>query len=269
MPDPEAKGGYSMQLTHLRSQLEAYGDKYKHIRFRREDGILEMAVHTDGGPLKWGRLPHAELEDAFLHIARDDQNKAVILTGTGDQFSGPRAEVSSNAAAHKMNAEEWAELAWEAKGFTLNFLSIEVPVIAAVNGPALRHPELPALCDIVLASDTASFQDSAHFVGGLVPGDGVHIIFSMIMGLNRARYFLLMGQELNAEEAKNFGLVNEVLPPEKLMSRAWEVARKIRERPDLHRRYARVLITEQLRRQVNDLLPYGLALEGLGMLGKS
>jgi len=54
------------------------------------------------------------------------------------------------------------------------------------------------MCDIVLASETAEFQDSAHFVGGLVPGDGVHVIFPMAMGLNRGRYFLLTGQRLNA-----------------------------------------------------------------------
>ena len=61
------------------------------------------------------------------------------------------------------------------------------------------------------------------------------------------------------------GLVSEVLPRDKLLPRAWELARLVLQQPELNRRYARICITEQLRRQFNDLLPYGLALEGLAI----
>jgi enoyl-CoA hydratase/carnithine racemase len=154
-------------------------------------------------------------------------------------------------------------LGWEANKLHANLLAIDVPMISAVNGPAARHAELPVMCDIVLASEDASFQDSAHFVGGLVPGDGVHVVFPMVMGLNRGRYFLLTGQILTASQALEAGLVNEVLPRAGLLPRAWELARKIMEQPELNRRYARILLTEQLRRRMSELLPYGLALEGL------
>ena len=254
-----------MDVRHLRTKLDDYASKYKTIRFRREDGILEMSLHTDGGPLRWGRLPHAELEEAFLNVGRDPDNKVIILTGTGDEFSGPAPDPEANRAYHKMTAAEWGELGWEAKGFHTNLLAIEVPMISAVNGPALRHAELPVMCDIVLASETAAFQDSAHFVGGLVPGDCVHIVFPLTMGLNRGRYFLLTGQVIGALEAKEVGLVSEVLPGERLLPRAWELARLILKQPELNRRYARIVMTEQLRRQFNDLLPYGLALEGLAI----
>jgi enoyl-CoA hydratase/carnithine racemase len=251
--------------SHLRTKLADYAEKYKTIRFRREDGILEMTLHTDGGPLRWGRLPHAELEEAFLNVGRDRENQVIILTGTGDEFSGPAPEAEANRKAHHMNADDWSELGWEAKNFHANLLAIEVPMISAVNGPALRHAELPVMCDIVLCSENAAFQDSAHFVGGLVPGDGVHIVFPLTMGLNRGRYFLLTGQKIGAQEAKEVGLVSEVLPREKLLPRAWELARLVLQQPEINRRYARVCITEQLRRQFNDLLPYGLALEGLAI----
>lgn len=254
-----------MNIEDYRTKLEDYADKYETIRMRREDGILEITVHTDGGSLRWGRLPHVELEEAFLNIGRDRDNKIVILTGTGDEFSGPAPDAEANRAAHKMTPDEWGELGWEAKNFHTNLLAIDVPMISAVNGPAVRHAELPIMCDIVLASETATFQDSAHFIGGLVPGDGVHVVFPMAMGLNRGRYFLLTGQVIDAREAKEMGLVNEVLPGEKLLPRAWELARQIMQQPELNRRYARILLTEQLRRQINDLLPYGLALEGLAI----
>jgi enoyl-CoA hydratase/carnithine racemase len=253
-------------VSRLRTKFEDYAERYQTIRMRRDaDGILELALHTQGGPLRWGRLPHAELEECFLNIGRDRGNKVIILTGTGDEFSGPAPDPELNRQAHHMDADAWGELGWEAKGFHTNLLAIEVPMIAAVNGPALRHAELPVMCDIVIASDTAAFQDSAHFVGGLVPGDGVHVVFPLTMGLVRGRYFLLTGQKIGAQEAKEVGLVSEVLPKERLLPRAYELARLILQQPELNRRYARICLTEQLRRQFNDLLPYGLALEGLAI----
>lgn len=253
-------------VAHLRTKFAEYSEKYENVRMRREDGILELTLHTNGGPLRWGRLPHAELEEAFLYIGRDRENKVIILTGTGDEFSGPKAEPEYNRQYHKHSADEWAELTWESRGLLNNLLAIDVPMISAVNGPAVRHAELPVMCDIVLASETACFQDSAHFVGGLVPGDGVHVVFPMAMGMNRGRYFLLTGQVLDAQAAKEAGLVNEVLAPAELMPRAWELARQLVAQPEMHRRFARMLLTEQLRRRIGELLPYGLALEALAAL---
>jgi enoyl-CoA hydratase/carnithine racemase len=246
--------------------FQDYANKYQSIRLRREDGILEMTLHTDGGPLQWGRLPHAELEEAFLNIGRDRENQVVIMTGTGEEFSGPVAEPKSNLAAHSQSPGEWAELGRESVNLLTNLLAIDVPMIGAVNGPAARHAELPVMCDIVLASETATFQDSAHFVGGLVPGDGMHVIFPLLMGTNRGRYFLLTGQVLGARQAYDFGLVNEVLPKDVLLPRAWEHARAIMLQPELNRRYTRLVITEHMRRQLSELLGYGLALEGLALV---
>lgn len=251
------------QIKKLRISLENYQDKYETIKFRRENGVLEMTLGTAGDSLVWCRRAHAELEEAFLNIGRDRENQVVIMTGTGDAFSGPKAEPKSNRTYHHHSPDEWGELGWEANRLHSNMLAIDIPMISAVNGPAIRHAELPVMCDIVLASDTASFQDSAHFPGGLVPGDGVHVVFPMVMGLNRGRYFLLTGQELNAEQALEYGLVSEVMPREKLLPRAWELAEQIMEQPELNRRYSRILLTEDLRRRMNEYLPFGLALEGL------
>jgi len=254
-----------MDVQHLRTKFDDYAQKYKTIRMRREDGILELTLHTEGGPLRWGRLPHAELEEAFHNIARDRENQVVIMTGTGAEFSGPVPEPVENKAYHKMDAVGWGDLGWESKGLLTNLLSIDAPMIGAVNGPASRHAELPLMCDMVLAADTASFQDSAHFVGGLVPGDGMHVVMPMLMGLNRGRYFLFTGQVIGAAEAKAMGMVSEVMPPSRLLPRAWELARIVLRQPELNRRYTRTLLTEQLRRQINELLPFGLALEGLAI----
>jgi enoyl-CoA hydratase/carnithine racemase len=243
------------------ASLEQYADNYRHIRMERRDGILQMTFHTDGGPLQWGGGPHEEFPRAFADVGSDPANRVVIITGTGDAFSGPQGAA---AGAPKRTPREWDKTYWEGKRLLTNLLDIEVPMISAVNGPALRHSEIPLLCDIVLASETAAFQDSGHFMSGLVPGDGVHIVYPMLLGLNRGRYFLLTGQSIGAQEAQTLGLVNEVLPPGELLPRAWALAGQLAEKSDLVLRYTRVATTQYVKRIMQDLLGYGLALEGLG-----
>ena len=133
---------------------------------------------------------------------------------------------------------------------------------------AWRHCEIPLLSDIVLASDTAAFQDSAHFMSNMVPGDGMHIVYPLLLGFNRARYFLLTGQTIGAQEAHQLGLVAEVLPQDKVLARAWELAEDLAKRPTLLLRYTRLLFTDYLKKRLHELLGYGLAMESLALLEK-
>ncbi len=248
------------------SRFESYAEKYSCIHMRRENGILEMRFHTDNGPLRWGLGPHGELPDAFADVARDRDNRVVILTGTGDEFSGIRASTGTRSLSQGITANAFDRVHWEGRALLMNLLSIEVPVISAVNGPAWRHCEIPLLSDIVLAADTAAFQDSAHFMSGMLPGDGMHIVMPLLMGMNRGRYFLLTGQTLSAHEAKDLGLVAEVLPPDQLQARAWELATDLAQKPTLLLRYTRLMFTEYLKKRMQDLLGYGLAMEGLALM---
>jgi enoyl-CoA hydratase/carnithine racemase len=247
------------------STLDAYAGKYKTIRMERRDGILQMTLHTDGGPLRWGFLPHAELPEAFYDVGADRENRVVIITGTGAEFSGPRASPGTSSFPTRPSIERIDRIHWEGRQLLMRLLEIEVPVISAINGPAWRHSEIPLLCDIVLAADTAQFQDSAHFPSDVVPGDGMHIVYPLLLGMNRGRYFLLTGQTLDARKALDLGLVAEVLPPDKLLARAWELAEDLARRPTLLLRYTRLLLTEALRRQMHDLLGYGLGMEMLAL----
>ena len=250
------------------SRFDDYATKYSSIHMTRDDGILEMRFHTNGGPLRWGLIPHGELPDAFADVARDRENRVVILTGTGDEFSGVRATPGTRSLAQGLTAEAYDRVHWEGRALLMNLLNIEVPVIAAINGPAWRHSESPLLSDIVLASDTTAFQDSAHFPSGMVPGDGMHVVMPMLLGMNRGRYYLLTGQTLSAQEAKDLGLVAEILPPDQVLPRAWEHARALRQKPTLLLRYTRLMFVEYIKRRMQDLLGYGLAMEGLALMEK-
>jgi enoyl-CoA hydratase/carnithine racemase len=248
------------------SGFDSYATKFKCIHMRRENGILEMRFHTDNGPLRWGLGPHGELPDAFADVGRDRENRVVILTGTGDEWSGVRATTGTRSLAQGLTANAYDRVHWEGRALLMNLLNIEVPVIAAINGPAWRHCEIPLLSDIVLAADTAAFQDSAHFMSGMLPGDGIHIVMPLLMGVNRGRYFLLTGQTLSAQEAKDLGLVAEILPREKVLARAWEHAEALAAKPNLLLRYTRLMFTEYLKKRMQDLLGYGLAMEGLALM---
>ena len=191
------------------ARLEDYQNRFQYARLEREDGILQMTLHSDGDTLQWGAGPHTELPEVFHTVGTDPENKVIIMTGAGDGFTGP---AGSSDTVPRRTPEQWDATYWEGKHLLGNLLNIEVPVIAAVNGPALRHSELPLLSDIVLAAPHTTFQDSGHFMSGLTPGDGMHIIYPLLLGINRGRYFLLTGQQLDAAKAQELGLVAEVLP---------------------------------------------------------
>jgi enoyl-CoA hydratase/carnithine racemase len=239
-------------------RLEDYEGKYSHARFRREDGILEVTLHTGGEDLVWGFGPHEECGYLFEDIARDPENKVVILTGSGTTFIH-----KEDLGGAVVTPEGWAKVHFDAKRLLMSHLDIEVPMIAAINGPATVHAELGLLCDITLAAEHAVFADAPHAPNGLVPGDGVQIVWPLLLGFNRARYFMLTGQSLSAKEARELGVVNEVLPMADLLPRAWELARLLRGRPEVAMRFTRTTLVHQLKKLLHDNLGYGLALEGL------
>jgi enoyl-CoA hydratase/carnithine racemase len=91
----------------------------------------------------------------------------------------------------------------------------------------------------------------------------------MLMGLTRARYFLLTGQTLTAQQMFDIGLVNEIVPRESLLDRAHALADELRRQNPLVLSYTRRLLTQEVKRVAHDLLGYGLALEGLGVVDET
>jgi enoyl-CoA hydratase/carnithine racemase len=239
----------------------AYFSRYENLAFRRDElGVLEVRMHTGGGPLVFTGTAHREFPDAFYDVGRDRDNRVVILTGTGAEWM---ARIDFPTLGDITDPRVWDRTYWEGKKVLQNLLGIEVPVIAAVNGPALLHSEYILTCDVVLAADTATFQDMPHLNAGIVPGDGVHVLWPHVLGSVRGRYFLLTQETLDARRAHELGVVNEVLPPDRLNARAHELARQLAKQPTLTLRYTRVALTHRLKRLVDEGLGYGLALEGI------
>lgn len=240
------------------TRFEDYCDRYPNVRFEKSpDGVLLMQLHTDGGSLHWNTAAHDALPDALADVAGDRDLSVVIFTGTGESFLSsygtPRAEAASEVS-RDLGAEFWDHQGWTGRNRHLNMLDVGVPMIAAVNGPVTIHSELPIMCDIVLAAEDAYFQDAAHFPRGIVPGDGVHTVWPIVIGRNRARYYLLTGQKISAHQAMEWGAVNEVLPKERVLDRAWELAHQLARCPPITLRMTRAVLVQEFRRAaVNDL----------------
>ena len=242
------------------ADFDTYKDAFPHARLTRSlEGVLEVTLHTDGGTLVFNGHTHEEFVDLFHQIGEDADNRVVILTGTGEAF----IDRIDPEGFDFFSPRGYDKIYREGKKVLLNLIDIPVPVIAAVNGPTTVHSEYVLLADIVIATPDTVFQDKPHFAIGIVPGDGIHSLWPEVIGSIRGRTFVLTQQTIDAEEAKALGVISEILPRERLLHRAREIARRIAKLPPLTASYTRVALTQKLRRIIDESVGYGLALEGI------
>lgn len=242
------------------STFETYRNAFSNARLtRKPNGVLEVKFHTDGGKLVFDGHAHEQFVSLFHAIGEDRENRAVILTGSGDAFM----DAISPEGFDFFSPLGFDKILREGRKVLSNILDIEVPMITALNGPVLLHSEYALLTDIILATPETVFQDKPHFEFGIVPGDGVHVLWPEVIGSIRGRYFLLTRQILDAQTAKEWGVVNEIVPADQLLARAHEIADGIAALPPLTSRYTRIALTQRLRRLMEEGTGYGLALEGI------
>jgi len=242
------------------SRFDAYRDGFPNARLNRsKSGVLEVALHTNGDTLVFNGHTHEQFVDLFHAIGSDPDNRVVILTGSGDAFM----ETITPEGFDFFTPQGYDKIYREGRKVLMNILDIEAPLIAAVNGPARLHSEYILLADIVLATPSTVFQDKPHFELGIVPGDGVHLLWQEVIGSVRGRYFILTRQELDADTAKAWGAINEIVPANELIPRAREIAEGLAKLPPLTTKYTRIALTQKLRRIIDEGVTLGLALEGI------
>lgn len=242
------------------SKFHQYKDSYANASLTRSDeGVLEVRFHTEGAKLVFNGHTHEQFTDLFHQIGEDPDNRVVILTGSGEAFM----DSISPEGFDFFTPRGYDKIFREGRKILMNLLDIEVPMIAALNGPVLLHSEYVLLCDIVLATPETVFQDMPHAAFGIAPNDGVHLLWPEVLGTIRGRYFVLTQQKIDAAEAKTLGVVNEVIPANELLTRAHAIASTLAKQPPLTTKYARIGLTQRLRRVIDEGIGYGLALEGI------
>src|SRR5271167_1688770 len=156
----------------------------------------------------------------------------------------------------------WSQIHDEGVQVLENLANIRVPVIAAIEGRAHIHSEYILLSNVIVAAEGATFQDMGHYAAGVVPGDGIFTTWSYRAGAGRAEAFLLNPQPLAARTAYEWGVVAEVVPNGKALSRARELAELYLKAPEVTRRDTRVHFIQPLKERIVREVGYGLSLEG-------
>jgi len=242
------------------NRFNTYRDSFPNAHLTRsKTGVLEVVLHTDNDTLVFNGHTHEQFVDLFHAIGSDRDNRVVILTGAGNAFM----ETINPEGFDFFTPQGYDKIYREGRKVLMNILDIEVPMIAAVNGPVRLHSEYILLADIVLATPATVFQDKPHFEIGVASGDGVHLLWQEAIGTIRGRYFILTRQELDAQTVQAWGAVNEIVPANKLIERAREIGEALAKLPPLTSKYTRIAMTQKLRRIIDEGVTLGLALEGI------
>jgi enoyl-CoA hydratase len=192
---------------------------------RRDNGIVVMTLNRPERLNAVNGSMHAELARFSRDFGNDRDARVLILTGEGRAFSaggdfGPGDPIGSNPEGPSL----WVE----ARQIVDHILECEKPIISAVNGYAMGlGANVALLCDVVIAGPNTVFADT-HVNMGIGAGDGGQLIWPFLIGVNRAKYYLMTGDRVSGKEAVEIGLANfYVEDKDQLMARAMEVAEKL------------------------------------------
>jgi enoyl-CoA hydratase/carnithine racemase len=238
----------------------AYFNKYDSLRMgRNPTGVLLVEMNTKGGPIKFSARDHDQFVDAFYDIGRDRDNKIVILTGVGGQWM---ADIDFATFGDVSDPDVWSKVHDEGTQLVENIANIRVPMICAVEGKAWVHSEYCLLANVIVAGSGASFHDTPHFAGGIVPGDGIFTTWSYRVGPTRAEAMLFDPKPISAATAMQWGAVSEVVADGRATARAYEIASAYLKKPEVTRRNTRIHFVQPLKLALIQHTGYGLSLEG-------
>src|SRR5204863_1971295 len=236
--------------------------KVKHL----EPGILEIVMRAEPGKLSvTNARMHAELARIWLDIDRDPETRVAILRGEGRGFSagGDLAMVEEMTRDFAVRARVWRE----ARDLVYNLINCSKLVVSAIQGPAVGAGLAAALmADISIAAKNARLIDG-HTRLGVAAGDHAAIIWPLLCGMAKAKYYLLTCDTISGEEAERLGLVSLACDEAQLREKALEVARKLAAGPQTALRWTKYSLNNWLR-MAGPAFDASLALEVLGFTGR-
>lgn len=243
-----------------RPQFDDYRQKYAdYFHISRESGVIEIRMHTDGGPAIFGPKLHNAWGQLWQDIGNDPENEVMIFGGTGDAWIGGFDVEAFAKPFHEWSSEDAYEHYYDGIKLLENLVfAIDIPTIGVINGNGPRK-ETALVCDITLCSDDATFSDGNFAVGGSAPGDGMHLVLQELIGTKRAAHILYTGKQMDARQALELGLVNEVLPKIDLYKRAQEIAKAIMKHPRQARRLTHTNIQRPWKRRLVEDQGFGFA----------
>jgi len=240
--------------------------RYTDLKVRRlEPGILELVMGEEGAKLSTAtaRL-HRELADIWLDVDRDPETRVVILRGAGKGFSagGDLAMVEEVTRDFAARARVWRE----ARDLVYNVINCSKMIVSAMHGPAVGAGLVAGLlADVSIAAKTARIIDG-HTRLGVAAGDHSAIIWPLLCGMAKAKYYLLLCEQVSGEEAERIGLVSLTCDESELQAKALEVARKLAGGAQTALRWTKWSLNNWLR-MAGPNFDASLALEFMGFSG--
>src|ERR1700758_3528339 len=238
-----------------------YFERYENFALTRSgSGVLTLRFHTAGGPVTFTGTTHSDFPRLLEDIAFDRDNKVLVITGTGDRFMTEIDGPSLGDLTKPMSADVTYV---EGRRGVQRLVDLEIPIVAAVNGPVSVHSEYVLLADVIVASDTTVVSDYPHLAFGIAPGDGLFVVWEETLGLNRARQLEITNGSFTAQQALEWGAIAEVVPLDEVLPRSQAIAEKITALPQLTSRYMAVLFRQRISRRLAEGTSLGMALEAL------
>ncbi len=230
----------------------------EYFTLERRGGALMARMHTGGGPAAYSLGLHRAWGRLWQSVAADSSAEVVILTGTADAWiAGADPELLAGPPFHQWPSQAVDDLHRDRLRMVESLVfGVDVPTIGVVNGPGL-HTELALFCDLTVCVPNTVFFD-AHFSAGQVPGDGTFLAMQALLGDKRAAFHLYTGQPLGAEQARELGLINEVVPAARACDRGWALAELMTRQSSAVRRLTHALVQRPMRRRLVD--DYGLGI---------
>ena len=234
---------------------------YSKLKISRSDRVLTVALSDPAFGNGIDQDMHLELERLLPEIAEDDSIGAVVLTGDGAIFSA-----GGNIASMKESADR-PELFYpamiRAKRLVHSVLDCPTPIICRINGDAMGvGATLALLCDVTIAAESARIADP-HVRMGYAAGDGGALIWPLLVGVARAKRYLLSGDALTGREAADIGLITAAVPAEELDEHVAHWARRLSTGAQRAINWTKMTMNIMLRQQAAAILDAGMAYEVL------
>ena len=211
-------------------ELEEYSKWFRDFAdLYREDGILQVTWKTNDGPMKHSGMSHRAISQLVRILSMDWKNEIIIFTHIGDNWM-IESDANGWETYSELPTQRFQHQYFDDTNLIKNMVfDIDVPTIGALPGPGF-HWDSAFLCDVTIATEDTKIE-VPHAQGGLVPGDGMGLMFQHYLGTKRGNYYMMTTRQITAPQMLEWGLLSEVVPKGKAVERAWEIARMWKRMP--------------------------------------
>ena len=205
-------------------KFDEYKEWFKNFAdMKREDGILQITWKTNDGPMHHSGMSHRAMSQLTRVISMDLENEIIIYTHIGDNWM-IESDANGWETYSELPRQRFEHQYFDDTNLIKNMVfDLQVPTIGAMPGPGF-HWDSAMLCDVTICTEDTKIE-VPHAQGGLVPGDGMGLMFQHYLGTKKGNYYMMTTRQVTAPQMLEWGLVSEVVPKGKAVERAWEIAR--------------------------------------------